>query len=82
MHVHTNSPDQVLKYFLQLGELSEVEVHNMRLQSEEAQIKSAGTLESVRFVGSLGVVAVASGEGASQLLSELGVTGSIGFSWQ
>ena len=73
VHVHTNSPDQVLKYFLQLGELSEVEVHNMRLQSEEAQIKSARVLESVRFVGSLGVVAVASGEGASQLLSDLGV---------
>ena len=35
VHVHSNHPDQVLKYFLDRGQVFEVFIHNMRLQSEE-----------------------------------------------
>ena len=34
VHVHSNHPDQVLAYFLERGQISEVFIHNMKLQSE------------------------------------------------
>ena len=41
VHVHSNHPDQVLKYFLDRGQVFEVFIHNMRLQSEERTEKLA-----------------------------------------
>ena len=35
MHVHSDHPDQVLKYFLDHGQISEVFIHNMQIQSAE-----------------------------------------------
>ena len=35
VHVHSNTPDKVLAYFLERGEIFEVFIHNMKLQSEE-----------------------------------------------
>ena len=35
VHVHSNHPDQVLKYFLDRGQVSEVFIHNMDLQSKD-----------------------------------------------
>ena len=32
VHVHSNHPDQVLAYFLERGQVSEVFIHNMQLQ--------------------------------------------------
>ena len=39
VHVHSNHPDQVLKYFLNRGQVFEVFIHNMRLQSIERNEK-------------------------------------------
>ena len=35
VHVHSDHPDQVLKYFLDHGQISEVFIHNMQIQSAE-----------------------------------------------
>ena len=41
VHVHSNTPDKVLAYFLERGQISEVFIHNMQLQSEERTEKLA-----------------------------------------
>ena len=33
VHVHSNTPDKVLAWFLERGQISEVHIHNMQLQS-------------------------------------------------
>ena len=42
VHVHSNTPDKVLTYFLERGQISEVFIHNMKLQSEERTGKAGG----------------------------------------
>ena len=37
VHVHSNHPDQVLAYFLQRGQISEVFIHNMKLNRPKSQ---------------------------------------------
>lgn len=71
VHVHSNSPDQVLKYFLDHGQVSEVHIHNMDLQSRErvAKIVQEDALEAKP----LGFVAVAAGAGNAKILESLGV---------
>lgn len=71
VHVHSNHPDQVLAYFLQRGQISEVFIHNMKLQSEERVAKiEAEQLEDPKPIG---FVAVAAGEGNAKILESLGV---------
>ena len=41
VHVHSNTPDKVLAYFLERGQIFEVFIHNMQLQSEERNEKLA-----------------------------------------
>lgn len=41
VHVHSNHPDQVLAYFLERGQISEVFIHNMDLQSQDRVRKIA-----------------------------------------
>ncbi|WP_296010215.1 DAK2 domain-containing protein [uncultured Adlercreutzia sp.] len=69
VHVHSDHPDQVLKYFLDRGQISEVFIHNMQIQSEERNEKLAA--EEAAEKKPLGFVAVAAGEGA--ILKSLGV---------
>ena len=71
VHVHSDHPDKVLKYFLQRGQVSEVFIHNMQLQSEERVEKL--TEQASLPEKELGVVAVAVGEGNSEILKSLGV---------
>ena len=40
VHVHSDHPDQVLKYFLDHGQISEVFIHNMQIQSAERTEKA------------------------------------------
>lgn len=74
VHVHSNTPDQVLKYFLDRGQISEVHIHNMDLQSKERtkklQQESAETLPEPKDIG---FVAVAPGSGNADILRSLGV---------
>ncbi len=71
VHVHSNTPDKVLAYFLERGQISEVFIHNMQLQSEERSEKLAAEEQADRKP--LGFVAVAAGEGNAQILKSLGV---------
>lgn len=71
VHVHSDHPDKVLQYFLKRGQVSEVFIHNMQLQSEERVEKL--NEESTQPEKELGVVAVAVGEGNTEILKSLGV---------
>ncbi len=71
MHVHSNTPDQVLKYFLDQGQISEVHIHNMDLQSQDRVSKIASEQREERKP--LGFVAVAAGEGTRKILESQGV---------
>ncbi len=71
VHVHSNTPDKVLAYFLERGQISEVFIHNMQLQSEERTEKLAA--ERQAEAKPLGFVAVAAGEGNAEILRSLGV---------
>lgn len=75
VHVHSDSPDKVLKYFLKQGQISEVFIHNMQLQSEERVEKLAETPEQQanKEHKSMAVVAVAVGSGNVEILKSLGV---------
>ncbi len=74
VHVHSNHPDQVLAYFLERGQISEVFIHNMDLQTVERTEKlAAEQTEQEEEVKPIGVVAVASGEGNAEILQSLGV---------
>lgn len=71
VHVHSNTPDKVLAYFLERGQISEVFIHNMKLQSEERTAK----LEREQEVEAkpIGFIAVAVGSGNAAILESLGV---------
>ncbi len=74
VHVHSNTPDKVLAYFLERGQVFEVFIHNMDLQSIERQEKlAAEQAEAASVHKELGVVAVAAGEGNANILRSLGV---------
>lgn len=71
VHVHSDHPDQVLKYFLDHGQISEVFIHNMQIQSAERTEKLAAEEQAERKP--LGFVAVAAGSGQAEILKSLGV---------
>lgn len=71
VHVHSDHPDQVLKYFLDHGQISEVFIHNMQIQSAERTEKLAAEETAERKP--LGFVAVAAGSGQADILKSLGV---------
>lgn len=71
VHVHSNTPDKVLAYFLERGQISEVFIHNMKLQSEERTAKLEQ--ERVEEAKPIGFVAVAAGTGNAAILKSLGV---------
>lgn len=86
IHVHTNTPSDVLGYALSLGQISEVHIHNMRMQQEArpghdhshdaavATVSAAVDVAPVRqkSAAPIGVVAVASGAGVSEILRSIG----------
>ena len=71
VHVHSNTPDKVLAYFLERGQISEVFIHNMKLQSEERSAKLEQEQEAE--TKPIGFVAVAVGSGNTAILESLGV---------
>ena len=71
VHVHSDHPDKVLAYFLNHGQISEVFIHNMQMQSAERTEKLAAEEEAERRP--VGFVAVAAGEGNAAILKSLGV---------
>ncbi len=58
VHVHTNHPDKALAKALEIGELSDIKIDNMRLQSK------------ARSIPSCGMISLCTGEGTKKLLEE------------
>ena len=74
VHVHSNTPNKVLEYFLERGQIFEVFIHNMDLQSIERNDKLVAEKEQEKAERKeFGVVAVAAGEGNAKILRSLGV---------
>jgi hypothetical protein len=70
VHVHTDEPATVLGYALGLGEVVNVHVNNMRLQTRERSERLRAESQDVK---ELGFVAVAAGKGLEDILRSLGV---------
>ncbi len=79
VHVHSNEPNRVLEYMLQFGQVYEVFIHNMDMESHDRTAKiaadqagAAGQAEELPHKA-LGFVAVAAGSGEEEILRSLGV---------
>ena len=74
IHVHSNTPDKVLKHFLGLGQVFEVFIHNMEIEAAERTAKIHADQDAVSEPAKpLGFVAVAAGSGEAEILTSLGV---------
>jgi len=76
IHLHTNNPGLILDYAVRLGEMSEIQVNNMVEQSQQRleRIKQAQvTEEPTAEPKEIGLVAVAMGDGLTQIFRSLGV---------
>ena len=69
VHVHSNEPNKAIGYALELGEINNIKIENMREQNREIK-KKANTLEETKEIG---MVAVAPGEGLSAIFKDLSV---------
>jgi hypothetical protein len=82
VHIHALNPGEVLAYALTLGDLDQIKIDNMSKQTEtlSGQRRAAtGPVtppidEAERVHGTIGIIAVAAGEGISDALLSLGVT--------
>jgi len=72
IHVHTNDPGAVVQIATGLGAISEVQINNIIEQSKvrTESLKEEGALVQEQGIG---IIAVASGEGVKEILSNLGV---------
>ena len=73
IHVHSNTPDKVLKHFLGLGQIFEVFIHNMDIEAAERTAKIHADQAPAEPAKPLGFVAVAAGSGEAEILESLGV---------
>jgi len=69
VHVHTNEPNKALAYALELGELFNLKIENMREQNRELK-KKAQAAEEMKEIG---MISVAPGDGLGQIFKELAV---------
>lgn len=74
LHVHTFTPDKVLKYCLGIGEFITVKIENMSIQHSETSIENR--FERKEIISDerkdFGVVAVANGDGLKEMFTSLG----------
>lgn len=81
VHIHTNDPGAVLAKAVQLGELSKIKIDNMReehrevlLSKEEYKLKEENKEEAIEVEKKkYAFVAVAMGEGITNIFKDLGV---------
>ncbi len=69
VHVHTNEPNKALGYALELGELFNLKIENMREQNRELKKKA----QAVEETKEIGMIAVAPGDGLGEIFKELTV---------
>lgn len=68
VHVHTNQPNLALGYALELGELYNLKIENMREQNRELKKKAGQKQENLK---ELGMVSIAPGKGIADLMKDL-----------
>jgi len=77
IHVHTQTPEKVLEFCRQYGEFLTVKIENMSVQHSQQLTEEDSAAEAleepVRPAKEYGTVAVASGDGISELFLQLGV---------
>ena len=69
VHVHTNEPNRALAFALELGELFNLKIENMREQNREL-MRKAQAQEELKEVG---MIAVAPGDGLGNIFKDLTV---------
>ena len=69
VHVHTNEPNRALGYALELGELFNLKIENMREQNRELKKRAEAAAENKE----MGMISVAPGDGLAQIFKELAV---------
>ncbi|MDE6583349.1 MAG: DAK2 domain-containing protein, partial [Clostridia bacterium] len=69
VHVHTNEPNKALGYALELGELYNLKIENMREQNR-ALMKKTQAVEETKEIG---MISVAPGDGLANIFKELTV---------
>lgn len=69
VHVHSNEPNKALEYALELGELVNLKIENMREQNRELKKKAVAEEETKEH----GMIAVAPGDGLAAIYKDLGV---------
>ena len=79
VHVHSNEPYRVLEYMLRYGQIYEVFIHNMDMESHDRTAKiaadrdAAGPATPVAPRKEIGFMDVAAGSGEADILRSLGV---------
>ncbi|WP_413539625.1 DAK2 domain-containing protein [Aerococcus viridans] len=76
VHVHTETPGEVMNYGQKFGSLVKIKVDNMRLQHDDIlDGKGSNQTESAPVVErtNLAIIAVAAGEGIENLFKDMGV---------
>jgi len=74
VHIHTNEPGSVMQKALSLGELIDIKVDNMRYQHNERQYeKDVPPAEAETPLKPYGIMAVAMGEGITEIFNDLNV---------
>jgi hypothetical protein len=84
VHLHTDEPERATAVFAQVGEISRLDIADMRLQVAERDERmlsasapngasSAGLHDTARSRARCGVLAVVSGEGLAGMFGEMGV---------
>ncbi|MGE5582621.1 MAG: DAK2 domain-containing protein [Bacillota bacterium] len=70
IHIHTNNPGIILDFAVRLGDLSEIQIHNM---VEQSQKRLAQKMIDDNANRRIGIVAVTSGDGLERIFRSLGV---------
>ncbi len=73
IHIHSNHPGTILEYCVKLGDLHEVQIHNMRAQHEAKLHAEKQENFKQQQQKDMGIVAVAVGEGLVEVFRSLGV---------
>jgi uncharacterized protein len=78
VHVHTDEPGLVLNHVTAMGEVAEVHIHNMRRQQQERDEMLRVEEADSGPRKDIGIVAVAAGDGLTEILRSLGVDVIVG----
>lgn len=70
VHVHTNNPGKVIEYGLNIGELVDIKIDNMRHQHNNTIIKDEDVKQEIKEYG---FISVAMGKGLSNIFKDLNI---------